>query len=283
MDAGAAAAPAASERERAILRALPRAFASSSPAVVAALVEDVFVDGDYEATEGYDEECDDGARGLGARVDWRAFANALASSSSSVREHAAIERAVARGRARALRAAYADVPQPSWAPGVDERAFATLGDDLVTCEKCLRAVMADALEAHARWRCDGGVARRGRDVSSSGGKKRPWTATTTTATTATATTLNGNHAKSKVTNTTPAGAGSVKMQKLSKKKTHHQAESVRAPPTPLASRVDVRAARRANDALVFGIMYNAPLPSSTACTGAAKASTAKHKVPKTAS
>lgn len=278
MDAGAAAAPAASERERAILRALPRAFASSSPAFVAALVEDVFIDGDYEATEGHDEECDDGARGLGARVDWRAFANALASSSSSVREHAAIERAVARGRARALRAAYADVPQPSWAPGVDERAFATLGDDLVTCKRCLRAVMAEALEAHARWRCDGGVARRGRDVSTSGGKKRPWTATT-----ATATTLNGNHAKSKVTNTAPAGAGSVKMQKVSKKKTQHQAESVRAPPTPLASRVDVRAARRANDALVFGIMYNAPLPSSTACTGAAKAPTAKQKVPKTAS
>ena len=280
MDAGAAAAPAASERERAILRALPRAFASSSPAVVAALVEDVFVDGDYEATEGYDEECDDGARGLGARVDWRAFANALASSSSSVREHAAIERAVARGRARALRAAYADVPQPSWAPGVDERAFATLGDDLVTCEKCLRAVMADALEAHARWRCDGGVARRGRDVSTSCGKKRPWTATTTTTTT---TTSNGDHVRSKVTNTAPAGAGSVKMQKLSKKKTQHQAESVRAPPTPLAARVDVRAARRANDAFVFGIMYNAPLPSTTACAGAAKAPTAKQKVPKTAS
>jgi len=276
MDAGAAAAPAASERERAILRALPRAFASSSPAVVAALVEDVFIDGDYEATEGHEEECDEGARGLGARVDWRAFANALASSSSSVREHAAIERAVARGRARALRAAYADVPQPSWAPGVDERAFATLGDDLVTCEKCFRPVMTDALEAHARWRCDGGVARRGRDVSTSCGKKRPWTATKTT-------TSNGDHVKSKVTNAAPAGAGSLKMQKLSKKKTQHQTESVRAPPTPLASRVDVRAARRANDALVFEIMYNAPLPSSTACGGAAKAPTAKQKVPKTAS
>ena len=126
---------------------------------------------------------------------------------------------------------------------------------LVRCEKCGRVVLEDGLEAHARRGCDGGAAAR--DAANA-------------------------NAKSKTGGTSARGGGAMddKKSMRSVEKEVRQARAgcggrgtkaggresrTREPnyvkPKPLAMRVDVRARRRAHDALVFAAMYHADLQS----------------------
>lgn len=175
------------------------------------------------------------ARASSSRT-WRAYARALA------RETPPTDAADVSA-SRAGRRADADA---------DERSvLESLVDGLATCARCGRAVPAESLDAHAARRCDGGAAKRARDV--------------------------GVRAVEMVREETGMdGRGRGRMESRGRgggragggragggRGGGGRGGGGRASETcawvakPLAVRVDVREARRAHDATVFRIMFDA--------------------------
>jgi len=126
---------------------------------------------------------------------------------------------------------------------------------LVRCEACGRVVLEDGLAAHALRRCDGGAAARDAANASANAKSK-----------ADATSERGGGAMGERKAVARAERGTGKASaggggrgaKLGGRESRTR-EPNYGKPKPLATRVDVRAMRRAHDAAVFAAMYHADL------------------------
>ena len=132
-----------------------------------------------------------------------------------------------------------------------------LGEGLVTCSRCSRAVYADQHGEHLKYRCDGGASAVGRDTTLT-----KLTTKSTATTTTTTTTTGGVVVHAGISDTAPRErAKSASVATSSGKQRQNAAgaasASARHVPTPLAVRVSASDARRAHDAIVFAGMCRA--------------------------
>jgi len=236
---------------------------------VARVVRDVFAASDFNDDDDDDDDDDtrDGTLDGGedeeepttTTTTWMPLANALRARTpvDAAREALRIGRALSRGGKRARRV---DVEGDAFVGGGRTTTATTipmertpsrvdgLGEGLVTCARCSRAVYAERHAEHLRFRCDGGASAAGRD------------ATTTKSTKSTAVTTTGSVLVRKgAVETAPRERAKSATVAASSAKQRQNAygSAARLVPTPLAVRVSPSDARRAHDAIVFAGMCRA--------------------------
>ena len=235
---------------------------------VARVVRDVFAASDFNDDDTRDDDTRDGTLEGGedeeepttTTTTWMPLANALRARTpvDAAREALRIGRALSRGGKRARRV---DVEGDAFVGGGRATTAATipmertpsrvdgLGEGLVTCARCSRAVYAERHAEHLRFRCDGGASAAGRDAT-----------TTTKSTKSTAVTTTGAVLVRKgAVETAPRERAKSATVAASSAKQRQNAygSAARLVPTPLAVRVSPSDARRAHDAIVFAGMCRA--------------------------
>lgn len=188
---------------------------------------------------------------------WMPLVDALKTRTSvdAAREALRIGMALSRGKrarvdAEGVGGRMTTTMKPTTSSRVDR-----LGEGLVTCARCSRAVYADLHAEHLKYRCDGGASAVGRDATLTKSTTKS-TATTTTMTTG------GVVVQVGMSDTAPRErAKSASVAASSAKQRQNAAgaasASARHAPTPLAVRVSASDARRAHDAIVFAGMCRA--------------------------
>jgi len=239
---------------------------------VARVVRDVFAASDFNDDDDDDDDDDDTRDGTleggedeeeptttTTTTTWMPLANALRARTpvDAAREALRIGRALSRGGKRARRG---DVEGDAFVGGGRTTTATTipmertpsrvdgLGEGLVTCARCSRAVYAERHAEHLRFRCDGGASAAGRD------------ATTTKSTKSIAVTTTGSVLVRKgAVETAPRERAKSATVAASSAKQRQNAygSAARLVPTPLAVRVSPSDARRAHDAIVFAGMCRA--------------------------
>ena len=229
---------------------------------VARVVRDVFAASDFnddDTRDGTLEGGEDEEEPTTTPTTWMPLANALRARTpvDAAREALRIGRALSRGGKRARRG---DVEGDAFVGGGRTKTAATipmertpsrvdgLGEGLVTCARCSRAVYAERHAEHLRFRCDGGASAAGRD------------ATTTKSTKSTAVPTTGAVLVRKgAVETAPRERAKSATVAASSAKQRQNAygSAARLVPTPLAVRVSPSDARRAHDAIVFAGMCRA--------------------------
>ncbi len=184
-----------------------------------------------------------------ARVAVEAFGIGARAPRSSRRAWRAYERALARANARST-TSEVDAARAPRRPRDDSMDLESVVDGLTTCARCGRAVPAESLEEHAATRCDGGASRRGRDalvradvlvregVEAGSGRGR------------------GRGTKSSPPESR-GGGGRGRGGGRGGGRGSGRGRGTWAAAKPLAVRMDVRETRRAHDAMVFRIMFDA--------------------------
>ena len=229
---------------------------------VARVVRDVFAASDFnddDTRDGTLEGGEDEEEPTTTPTTWMPLANALRARTpvDAAREALRIGRALSRGGKRARRVdvegdAFVGGGRTTTATAIPmERTPSRvdgLGEGLVTCARCSRAVYAERHAEHLRFRCDGGASAAGRD------------ATTTKSTKSTAVTTTGSVLVRKgAVETAPRERAKSATVAASSAKQRQNAygSAARLVPTPLAVRVSPSDARRAHDAIVFAGMCRA--------------------------
>lgn len=232
---------------------------------VARVVREVFDASDFHDDFNADDDDADDDEGRVAKSKtatttpkWMPLVDALKTRTSvdAAREALRIGRALSRGkRARVDAEGVGGRMTTTMKPTTSSRFVVDrLGEGLVTCARCSRAVYADRHAEHLKYRCDGGASAVGRDATT--------TKSTTKSTAMTTTTTGGVVVHAGASDTAPrerAKSASVAASSAKQRQNASGAAGVAARhvPTPLAVRVSVSDARRAHDAIVFAGMCRA--------------------------
>lgn len=217
--------------------------------------DDFNEDDDADAREG----ADDGSVTAATTSKWMPLVDALKTRTSvdAAREALRIGRALSRGKRARVEGAEGDdafVGGGRRMTTSSSRVVDRLGEGLMTCARCSRAVYADRHAEHLKYRCDGGASAVGRDATTTKSTTKS-TAMTTTTTGGVAHMGDSDAAPRERAKSASVAASSAKQQRQNA--SGAASAAARHVPTPLAVRVSASDARRAHDAIVFAGMCRA--------------------------